>query len=99
MAAGGLFFLSQYLLTRGKGLGEGDIYLGILLGAIFSFSISLFAAIFIAYILGSLIGIILMILNKKSWSSKLPLGVFLSLGAIISIILEQEILYLVNIYF
>lgn len=99
MVFGGLFFLIQYLITKGKGIGEGDIYLGVLLGSIFSLSIYLAAAIFIAYILGSLIGILLMILNKKTWGSRLPLGVFLSLGAIITLILEQEILLLFNIYF
>lgn len=98
MVVGGLFFLIQYLLTRGKGLGEGDIYLGVLLGSIFSFSGSLFTAIFIAYILGTIIAILLIIFNKKNWGSKLPLGVFLSLGAIIALILKQDLFSLFGIY-
>lgn len=99
MAVGALFFLVQYILTKGKGLGEGDVYLGVFLGSIFSFSFSLLAAIFIAYIIGSLFGVILIIINRKTWSSKLPLGVFLSLGAIITLVWQQDILLLFKIYF
>jgi len=99
MAFSALFFLLQYLLTKGKGLGEGDIWLGLLLGAIFSSYLSLISAIFSAYIIGSLVGVLLILFKNKSWGSKLPLGVFLAIGTLIALIFEKNIAVLVAWYF
>lgn len=89
--ASSLFFLLQYLLTRGKGIGEGDIWLGAFLGVIFVNLTELAVAILSAYFIGSFVGLILISLKKKELSSKLPLGVFLALGALISIFFGNEI--------
>lgn len=59
------FFLIQYLLTRGRGLGEGDIWLGALLGARFVNTQEIFLTIFATYIIGSLVAIFLLIWEKK----------------------------------
>lgn len=91
MAGAGMFFLLQFVLTRGRGIGEGDIWLGVLLGAIFPQTIYLVFAIFSAYIIGSLVGVLLIIFGRKSWGSKLPLGVFLAFGAILTLILGEFI--------
>jgi leader peptidase (prepilin peptidase) / N-methyltransferase len=91
MAGAGLFFLLQFVITRGKGIGEGDIWLGVLLGAIFPQIAHLVFAIFSAYIIGSLTGVSLILLGRKSWGSKLPLGVFLAFGAILTLILGEFI--------
>lgn len=99
MVGAAIFFLLQYILTKGKGLGEGDIWLGVLLGSIFANPVSLVFAIFSAYILGSITGLFLIVLNKKAWNSKLPLGVFLALGAIITLILETNILNYYYLFF
>lgn len=80
-----LFFGTQYLITKGNGLGEGDIWLGAFLGAVFVNISDLIVAVLSAYCLGAVIGIILLVLGHKKWGSKLPLGVFLSIGAIISL--------------
>lgn len=95
MAGAGLFFLLQFIITKGKGIGEGDIWLGVLLGAIFPQAIHLMFAIFSAYIIGSLVGVSLIIFGRKSWGSKLPLGVFLAFGAIFTLILGElvKVLY------
>lgn len=93
MAISVLFFGAQYLLTRGRGLGEGDIWLGLLLGALFPNLNFLIIAILSAYLIGSLFGVFLIIIGHKSWSSKLPLGVFLALGALIALTWGESILY------
>lgn len=80
-----IFFLFQYLITKGKGIGEGDIWLGASLGLLFSTWNQLLVAVILAYFIGSLVAIFLLIVGKKKWQSKLPLGVFLSLAAIISL--------------
>lgn len=86
------FFLLQFIITRRRGIGEGDIWLGLLLGVVFPYLPSWWLMIVLAYLLGSLVGLILMIQKKKKWSSKLPLGVFLAASAIIVLIYGQPIL-------
>jgi leader peptidase (prepilin peptidase)/N-methyltransferase len=85
MAIAGIFFGGQYLLTKGRGLGEGDIWLGLFLAVAFVNLKTLAVAVLSAYFIGALVGIILLFLGKKKWSSKLPLGVFLAIGALISL--------------
>lgn len=99
MLGAGLFFLLQFISTRGRGIGEGDIWLGVLLGAVFPQALYLIFSIFSAYILGSLTGIILIILGHKSWGSKLPLGVFLSSAAILTLILGEFVDLIYNTLF
>jgi prepilin signal peptidase PulO-like enzyme (type II secretory pathway) len=79
------FFLLQFLITKGKGLGEGDIWLGAWLAFLLPTWSELLVAILIAYLLGSLVGIVLVISKKKQWQSKLPLGTFLVIGTILSL--------------
>lgn len=91
LALAGLFFGAQYLITRGKGLGEGDIWLGLFLGALFPNLRELLVAILGAYFIGSIVGLSLLISGRKQWSSQLPLGVFLTTTAIISLFFGQAI--------
>lgn len=86
-----VFFGAQYLVTRGKGLGEGDIWLGAFLGVAFANVLDLSVAVLSAYFIGAIIGIGFLLSGNKKWSSKLPLGVFLSIGGIISLFWGQEI--------
>jgi prepilin signal peptidase PulO-like enzyme (type II secretory pathway) len=92
MVAAVLFFGLQYLLTRGRGLGEGDIWLGALLGAMFPDWELLITAILSAYLIGTVTGLTLIIGGHKSWGSKLPLGVFLAIGAILTLIWGENII-------
>jgi len=91
-AIGAAFFLIQYLVTKKKGLGEGDIWLGLLLGITFPTAGTLILALCLAYFFGAIIGIILLTSHKKEWRSKMALGPFLAYGAIITLIYGQEII-------
>ncbi len=79
------FFLSQYIITKRKGLGEGDIWLGGALAFLFPVYQELIIAILLAYFIGSIIGVLFIALKKKEWQSKMPLGTFLVIGSIISL--------------
>ncbi len=94
------FFLIQYLLTKKKGIGEGDIYLGAFLGIAFPAIANLLLIILIAYAVGALIGLVLMAVQKKKLKSKIALGPFLSLGALVTLIWGGQIIvwYLSLIY-
>lgn len=86
------FFLIQYLITNKKGIGEGDIWLGLLLGLAFPSAPQIFLIIILAYGIGALVGLILMAAQGKSGKTKIALGPFLALGAIITLIWGEKII-------
>ncbi|MFH0854316.1 MAG: prepilin peptidase [bacterium] len=71
------FFLFQFLISKGKWIGGGDIRLGFLMGAMLGMPKAILA-LFIAYIAGSVIGISLIIFGKKKMESCVPFGAFLA---------------------
>ncbi len=89
---GGGFFLLQFLVSRGKWVGGGDIRLGILLGFSTGRYAELILAILLTYFIGSIIGTLLVIFGKKHWSSKVPLGVFMAPALLITLFWGPEII-------
>jgi prepilin signal peptidase PulO-like enzyme (type II secretory pathway) len=87
-----IFFAPQYFLSQGKALGEGDIWLGALLAIMLGRLDLTLAAIFVAYLIGAVASVFLLIFGKKKLKSKLPLGVFLSLGSIISLFFGSQLI-------
>ncbi|MBM7556890.1 prepilin peptidase [Halanaerobacter jeridensis] len=78
------------VVSRG-GLGMGDVKLIAVLGGFIGWQKAL-VAIFIGSIIGSIIGLYLIVVSDKGLKSKLPLGVFLSLGGLVMILWGQEII-------
>jgi len=90
------FFWLQYIITKKKGLGEGDIWLGLMLGLSFPGLDQLLLILVLSYGLGSLVGLGLIAIKKKSGKTKIALGPFLAFGAIITLIWGERI---INWYF
>jgi prepilin signal peptidase PulO-like enzyme (type II secretory pathway) len=88
---GGSFFLIQFLISKGRWIGGGDIRLGFLMGLVLGWPYIL-EAIFLAYLAGSIVGVGLMIAGRKQWGSKIPLGAFLAPAAIAVLLWGKEIL-------
>ncbi len=86
MIAGGGFFWAigalYYLFTKRVGLGGGDIKLMGMTGAILGLG-SVAPTIFIGSLLGSVVGIALMVIGKGGRQTEIPFGPWLSLGAIV----------------
>jgi len=78
------FFLIQFLISRGKWIGGGDIRLGMLMGLSLGWPMIL-VAIILAYFIGSIVGILLILFKKKKLGSKIPLGIFLSTATVITL--------------
>lgn len=95
---GGSFFLIQFVISKGKWIGGGDIRLGLLIGLSLGWP-GVLVAIIISYFIGSIIGVGLILAGKKKWGSEVPLGVFLALGAIITLFWQEQILNWYLIYF
>jgi len=89
---GATFFLLQYLLTKKRGVGEGDIWLGLFLGLVFPTAPQLILVLLIAYCLGSIVALSLLFVKRKGLKSKIALGPFLALGAIITLLYGETII-------
>jgi prepilin signal peptidase PulO-like enzyme (type II secretory pathway) len=88
---GGGFFLLQFVVSKGKWIGGGDIRLGVLMGFMLGYPYVL-VALFIAYVLGSLVGVGLIIVGRKKWQSKVPFGTFLSLATFATFIFGEFVI-------
>jgi len=86
----GGFFALIIFFTKGKGMGWGDVKLGLFLGALLGWPVSLLA-LFIAFVGGSLVGIGLIIAKQKKWKSQVPFGTFLTVATFICLLWGQEI--------
>lgn len=89
--AGAAFFAIQFIVSKGRWIGGGDIRLGALMGAMFSWPMVLLA-IFLAYLIGSIISIVLVVSGKKEWGSEVPLGIFLTTSSVLVLFWGKEIL-------
>ncbi len=84
------FFLIQYILTQKKGIGEGDLRLGLLLGINFGWP-KILIVLFISYLIGGFVALILLISGQKKLNSKIPFGPFLVIGSLISLFFDKII--------
>lgn len=87
----GLFFYFLIVITKGKGMGGGDLKLGVFLGLVFGFPFSL-VVLMLSFLLGSIFGVGLILIGKKKFGQTIPFGPFLSLAGIISIFWGGQIL-------
>ncbi len=74
--AGATWFFVQYIISKGRWVGDGDIRLGALMGVLVGHPY-IWLALFVSYIAGSVVAMILMLVGKKTFSSKLPFGTLL----------------------
>ncbi len=87
-----LFFFLLYLITRGQGMGFGDVKLVFLLGLFLGWP-KVIVAFYIAFLTGAILGCILILWGKKKFSGgTVPFGPFLVLGAITSLFWGEHIL-------
>jgi prepilin signal peptidase PulO-like enzyme (type II secretory pathway) len=79
-AAAGIFFALLIAVTRGKGMGMGDLKLAIPLGLVFGWPDIAFVAMF-AFVIGAIVGVFSIARGKNTMKGTLPFGPFLALGA------------------
>ncbi len=87
----GGFFLVQYLISKGRWIGGGDVRLGIVMGLLLGWPSALLA-LFIGYVLGGFVGIGLILLKRKKIKSAVPFGTFLGVGTFVAMLWGQKIL-------
>jgi len=93
IGGGSLYLVAwlYYLVRREIGLGFGDVKLLAAIGGWLGYE-SIFATVFISSTIGSIIGILVMIVLRSSdMKIKLPFGPFLSLGAMTYLLFGQTL--------
>jgi len=73
------FFWLIIFLTKGRGMGEGDIRLGFLMGLILGWPKTLIA-LYLAFFLGAFVALALIAGRKKRFGQTIPFGPFLILA-------------------
>ena len=90
-----IFFGFITLVSRGRAMGMGDVKLAGALGLLFGWPDTL-VALMLSFIIGSLWGILVLARRKKTFSSAVPFGPFIALGAATTVFFGQ---FIVNGYF
>jgi len=97
VAAGFFFFL--YLVTRGRGMGFGDVKLAFFLG-FFLGPARTILALYWAFLTGAVVGVILVLSRRYRWRQPIAFGPFLVTGGLLSWWWgEMVINYLLGHYF
>ncbi len=87
-----IFFLIIVLVSRGKWMGLGDVKLAFFMGLFLGFP-NIVVALFLAFLIGAIIGVGLILVKKKNLKSELPFGPFLVTGTFIALFWGQAIVY------
>lgn len=83
LSYGFLWFLR--VITKGRGMGDGDPYLAFLTGSLLGVpraGVGMLAA----FIIGAIWGVILLMMKKKNWGQTLPFGPFIVIGCLVALI-------------
>jgi len=90
IVVGAGFFLLQYLVSKGKWIGGGDIRLGMFMGVILGWPLIL-VALFFAYVGGTLFVLPFLMLGKKHMATRVPFGAYLTVGTVIAMFYGMQI--------
>jgi prepilin signal peptidase PulO-like enzyme (type II secretory pathway) len=89
-AVGGGLFLAQFVVSKGRWIGGGDVRLGVLMGVWLGWP-AIMVALLIAYVVGAVVALFLVAFKKKGWQAELPFGTFLTTGTFVSLFWGQAI--------
>ncbi len=89
-----LFFYLLIVITRGRGMGGGDLKLSVLIGLFNGFPLNIIA-IFMGFLFGALVSVVLVIFKMKSMKDTVPFGPFMVAGSIFTLIFGDQVLQLI----
>ncbi|MCL5411281.1 MAG: prepilin peptidase [Patescibacteria group bacterium] len=86
----GAFFLLIIWLTRGRGMGGGDVKLGVFIGLLTGWP-NVLVSLYLSFILGAVVSLGLIAIGKKKFGETIPFGPFLSAGALLTIFYGRQL--------
>lgn len=93
----GLPYVLLILATKGKGMGGGDMKFAFIMGLILGYPRVLVAQ-YVAFILGGIIAVILLVSHKKHFGQVIPFGPFLIIGTITAFFLGEKVIEIFGNY-
>lgn len=86
------FFFIIHLATKGKGMGFGDVMFAFAMGFILGFP-TVVVSLYVAFLTGSVIALILILGRRKTLKSTVPFGPFLVLGTVLGMLWQEPLTY------
>jgi prepilin signal peptidase PulO-like enzyme (type II secretory pathway) len=90
-----VFFGAQWLLSRGRWVGSGDILLAMALGLLLGSWQHVIIMLMVAYIVGALLVSVLLGLGHMTRTQNIAFGPFLVIGALVTLLFGDQILSVV----
>jgi len=84
-----------FLITKGNGMGFGDVKFAYIIGFILGTKSGLIA-LYIGFVIGGIIGLILMLTQKAKLKTKIAFGPFLIIGFYIMLFFSKELYSVIN---
>jgi len=85
------FLLTLFLVTKGKGMGFGDVKFALLMGLFLGYP-KIIAGLFLSFLIGAIIGLVMILLQKKGMKSEIPFAPFLVAGSFVAFFWGEAIL-------
>lgn len=98
LVGGGIFFIISYvayLILKKEGMGFGDVKLMASLGLLFGVK-DILVITLLAFLIGAIVGIILLVTKKKDKNSYIPFGPFIVLATILIMFIPSD--YIIEVY-
>lgn len=94
--AGLLFFGLQWVASKGRWVGSGDVFLACAIGFVLGYLSEMIWCIMLAYMLGAVWGIILLARKKETMGARIAFGPFLILGTFLVLLFAPDLPLIVN---
>jgi leader peptidase (prepilin peptidase) / N-methyltransferase len=85
------FFLLVFLVSQGRWMGFGDVKLAFMMGLFLGYP-NIIVALFMAFFIGAIIGVCLIISGRKKFSSEVPFGPFLIFGTFLALFFGENLI-------
>ncbi|MBI5620312.1 prepilin peptidase [Candidatus Gottesmanbacteria bacterium] len=86
-----IFFSVLLLITRGKGMGFGDVKFAFLMGLLLGFP-KIIVASYLAFLTGAGVGVILILLGMKKLKGTVAFGPFLIIGTVVAFVWGNQLI-------
>ncbi len=91
-AGAALFCFLLAVLWPGGGMGGGDVSMALLVGGVLGFP-AVLLAFFIAFLAGTLVGLYMILVLKRSRKTRIPFGPFLAMGSYLALFAGEPIVH------
>lgn len=87
-----IFFIGLFLITKGKGMGLGDVKLSLSIGLLLGYPLIIYG-LYMAFLTGAIVSIILVLWRKKKLrGGTVPFGPFLTASTLFTLFLGEKVI-------